>query len=194
MATFGTPSVTGKLTFYGLNGLRLGLSGYYGNTETTMNDGLDLTNTAAVQSADSSSVAIAMTAVNAQYNIGKLQFSAVGSLTSISNTDQYNDFTGSNVGSQIMGYYGEVAYRLNLKKAESFPRLIPFVRYENYDTHHAVGRNITKNDAYNREILTGGLGLQLTPGTIIKTDFQWVKTAANAKPTHVFNLGIGYWF
>lgn len=192
--TFRTPSVTGKISFYGLNGLRLGLAGYYGNSESSQFDGLDRNDAAAVQTADSTSVGIAMTAINAEYNIGDLTLRAVGSLTSISNTDEYNDYTGANLGSQIMGYYTEASYKFRLSKDKNFPRLIPFVRYENYNTHHAVRNGITKNDAYNRETLTGGLGFQITPGTIIKTDFQWVKTEANPKPTNVFNLGFGYWF
>tara|TARA_B110000459_G_scaffold76758_1_gene86373 strand:+ start:769 stop:2055 length:1287 start_codon:yes stop_codon:yes gene_type:complete len=193
-ASFRTPSYTGKLTFYGLNGLRLGLSGYYGNTESTMYDGLDRTDPVSIQSADSSSVGIAMGALNAHYNIKNLQLTAVGSITSISNTDQYNDFTGATLGSTIMGYYGEVAYKIALKKNQTFPRLIPFVRYESYDTHFGVEDNISRNSAFNRQILTAGAGLQLTPGTIIKTDLQWVATEANPRPTNVFNLGFGYWF
>ncbi|MFT5857940.1 MAG: hypothetical protein ACI865_000024 [Flavobacteriaceae bacterium] len=193
-AIFRTPSFTGKLSFYGLNGLRLGLSGYYGASESTAYDGLDRTNAAAVQMADSTSVGIAMTAINAQYNIGNLQLTAVGSITAISNTDQYNDFTGADLGNKIMGYYTEVSYKIPVKKDQAYPRLMPFVRYENYNTHHDVRNVVTKNDAYNRETITGGLGYQITPGTIIKTDFQWVKTGANPKPTNVFNLGFGYWF
>ena len=70
--------------------MRVGLSGYYGNTETTMYDGLDREDALAIQSADSSSVGIAMGALNAQYNFNNIQLTAVASMTSISNTDQYN--------------------------------------------------------------------------------------------------------
>jgi hypothetical protein len=159
-----------------------------------MYDGLDRTDAAAIQIADSSRVGIAMASINAHYTIGNLQLMAVGNITSISNSDAYNDFTGATLGSQVMGYYGEVAYRIPLRSGEAYPRLIPFVRYENYDTHHSVGERITKNDAYNREILTTGVGFQITPGTILKTDFQWVKTGVNAKPTNILNVGFGYWF
>lgn len=189
-----TPSVTGKLTFYGLNGLRLGVSGYYGNTESTKYDGLARTDTPAIQQADSTSVGVGMAAINAQYTLGKLQLTAVGSVTSISNSSAYNSYTGANLGKEIMGYYGEIAYRFNTKKDADYPKLIPFVRYENFDTHNKVESNITRNDSYKREILTAGIGFQLTAGTIFKTDYQWVKNGANPKPTSVFNLGFGYWF
>ncbi len=192
-ATLRTPAVTGKVTYYGIDGLRLGLSGYYGTSETNLYDGLERDNADGIATADSSRVGIGMASVNLQYNHKKLQFLIVSNLTNISNTDEYNAFTSSNVGSQILGYYGEVSYKLDLKKS-GYPKLIPFVRYENYDTHHAVNSSITKNDAYHREILTGGVGLQITPGTIIKTDYQWLKTTANPRPTSMFNLGFGYWF
>lgn len=120
---------------------------------------------------------------------------AVGNVTSINNADQYNMFTGSDMASKIFGYYGEVAYQIPLKgKGEQYPRLTPFVRYENYNTHAEVRTGTTQNDAYNREILTTGLGLQLTPGTVFKADFQWLKNGAAAKPTNMLNIGFGYWF
>ena len=188
------PAFIGKMTFYGFNGLRLGVSAYHGNSESTMYDGLDRNNAVAMASADSSSVGISMVAFNAHYNIKNLHFLAVGNLTSISNSEAYNEFTGSEIGSQIMGYYGEVAYHLGLKSGEEYPKLIPFVRYENYNTHHGVGRDLTANGSYHKEILTGGASIQPTPGTTLKVDYQWIKNANNQKPTGMLNVGIGYWF
>lgn len=190
---FRTPSITGKLTYYGLNGLRLGLSGYAGNSETTLYDGIRRDDVDAIATADSSIVGISMFAVNARYTIGKFQISAVGNMTSISNSEQYNAFTGTDVAKQIMGYYGELAYNFHLKEG-GYPRLTPFVRYENYDTHYAVEETITKNDSYNRETLTAGIGFMMTPNTVFKTDFQWMKTSANPRPSNMINVGFGYWF
>lgn len=188
------PAVTGKLEFYGLNGLSLGVSGYHGNTESSLYNGLDRNDALAIATADSSRVGVSMVAMNAQYHIKKLYFTAIGNFTSLSNTDAYNDFTNSNVGSQIAGYYGEMAYKLSVKKNQVYPLVTPFVRYENYNTHHAVGRDMTANEGYHYEILTGGASLQLTPGTTFKADYQWIKNAANPKPTGMLNLGFGYWF
>lgn len=188
------PAVVGKMTFYGLNGLRLGISGYHGTSESSLYDGLDRNNAAAIATADSSTVGISMAAFNAHYNWKNIHLMAVGNITSLSNADAYNEFTGSNVGTQIMGYYGEVAYHIGLKSEQEYPKLIPFVRYENYNTHHAVGRDMTANEAYHREILTGGISLQPTPGTTFKADYQFIKNVANPKPTGMLNIGFGYWF
>jgi len=158
-----------------------------------MYDGLDRNDAAAIASADSTRVGILMGSTNIQYNIGDFQILAVGSYTKLSNVDQYNGYTGSTLGKDLIGYYGEVSYKLDLKK-DGYPKLIPFVRYEKYNTHYRVEGGTTQNLAYDHEILTGGIGLQITPGTIVKTDYQWVKTVTNPKPTGLFNLGFGYWF
>ena len=135
-----------------------------------------------------------MLAINLNYKVGNLQFRGEGNMTALSNTNQFNTFTSSNVGSQIMGAYGEISYNQKLSKKKDYPLLIPFVRYENYNTHYKIAGDITTNDAYHREELTIGTGLQLTPGTVFKADFQWVKTTANPRPYNVLNVGFGYWF
>jgi hypothetical protein len=203
-ATFRTPSLTGKVTYYGLNGLRLGVSGFFGNTESSLYDGLDRNDNAAVAMADSSSVGLSMFAVNAHYNIGNLYLTAVGNITNVARTEAYNEFTGSNVGSQIMGWYGEAAYRISLKAGQEYPKLIPFVRYSEYNTHAAVDRSIDKDYGYSRKVTTGGIGLQTTPGTIFKIDYQYLeKGKENMVSTgnsgfvydkSILNIGFGYWF
>lgn len=193
-AAFSTPSITGKLAFYGLNGFRLGISGYSGKSVTSMYDGLDRNNAAAIASADSTIVGINMLAINAHYSIGKLRLMAVGNMTKLNNVEAYNTKTGSDAATRIYGAYGEVSYRQPIKSAASYPQVVPFVRYENLDTHAEVDRNVTRDKNNHREILTTGVGLQITPGTMLKADFQWQKTEANPKPTNTFNLGFGYWF
>ncbi len=189
-----TPSVTGKVTFFGIKNVRLGLSGYFGKSESTIYNGLNRDSSFLIAQADSSSIGIALASFNIDYSIGKFKIRGEGIITSLSNTDQYNVFTSSNIGKQIMGYYGELSYKHLLKKKQQYPQLIPFVRYENYDTHYKTSNVITKNNSYNREVLTAGAGLQLSPGTIFKFDYQWLKNGSNPRPTGLLNVGFGYWF
>lgn len=201
-AILSTPSLTGKIEYYGLSGLRLGLSGYFGNTESTLHDGLSREDNAAIATADSSIVGINMIGFNAMYNWKNLQFTAIGSFTTLSNSEAYNSFTGSNIGSEIMGWYGEIAYKAKLKSGQEYPQLIPFVRYENYNTHHSVDRTISQNLSYNKRVVTSGVGLQLTPGTIFKIDYQIIDHMANqldgstgyVHDKNILNVGFGYWF
>ncbi|MCB0761700.1 MAG: hypothetical protein KDC12_09265, partial [Flavobacteriales bacterium] len=90
--------------------------------------------------------------------------------------------------------YGEIAYHQSIRKGKDYPKVIPFVRYENYDTHFAVAESVEKNPAYHREIITAGMGFQITPGTIVKADFQWLTTEADRRPGQLLNVGFGYWF
>lgn len=188
-----SPALTGKLSFYGVKGLNLEASAYYGKSESSLYDKVDRSDATALAHADSSSVTIMMTGVNFTYNIKGLQILGVGNYTVLGNTGAYNAFGGANLGSELFGYYGEVAYTFKLKKA-GYPSLTPFVRYEQYNTHHRVANGIAKNASYNREVLTAGLGFQITPGTVVKADYQWLKSEAAVKPTGLFNFGIGYWF
>jgi len=193
-ATFRTPSFTGKLTYYGINGLNLGVSGYYGQTESTLYDGLGRDDQEGIAMADSSAVGIAMASINATYTIKNLSIKILAATTQLSNTEEYNEFTGTNAATRMFGYYGELGYNFKLKSNQDFPLLIPFVRYENFDTHAELNNGATRNTGYHKEVLTTGLGLQLTPGVIFKSDFQWRKTEADPKPTNMLNVGFGYWF
>lgn len=192
-ATLRTPAFTGKLTFFGLNGLRIGLSGYYGTSESSAYDNLDRNDSDAVAAADSTRVGILMAGTNIHYTVGGLELAFIGNYTQLSNTGAYNAYTGSDIGKELFGYYGEAAYRFKLRKS-GYPQLIPFVRYERYNTHARVENGTSKDFSYDREVLTGGIGFQITAGTIIKTDYQWIKSIDNPKPTGLFNLGFGYWF
>ena len=93
----------------------------------------------------------------------------------------------------MLGYYGELSYELDLK-TNDYLKLIPFVRYESYDTHYSVDESITKENAYNREEITIGAGLKLAPGAIFKADFQLFGNRSNSNYTNILNIGFGYWF
>lgn len=198
-AMFRKPALTGKVTYFGLNGLRLGLSGYFGKTESILYDGIYRNDNNSILQADSSSVGLSMFATNIMYNIRNFQFTAVGNITKISNTQEYNTFTGSDLGSQIMGWYGELAYRKSLKEGKKYPMLVPFVRYANYDTQYAVTGETVKKQMNDKRVYTGGASLQITPGSILKVDYQIINNKKENGEGYEFNsnylnVGFGYWF
>ena len=65
----------GRLSYYGIPGLNLGVSLYSGESETVLYNGLDLNNETAVATADSSKIGIQMIGLDARYNDGPLQAS-----------------------------------------------------------------------------------------------------------------------
>jgi len=68
--------------------------------------------------------------------------------------------------------------------------LFPFIRYENFNTHHEVSTETTQNNNYHRKIITTGLSYKITPGAVLKVDYQ---RGLNSK-TDKINAGVGVWF
>jgi hypothetical protein len=194
------PNFSGKIEYYGIRGLNVGLSGYFGDTQSKLYNGIDKDNDAALAKADSSIVGISMIGLDARYNLKGLQLRGQFYSASLSNADQYNRFTGKNkttpndLGSLMTGYYVEAGYNVfrHLEKVQS--ELIPFVRFEGYDTHAKVPSNITRNKLYKNAVITSGLTLKLAQGAVLKTDLQWVKPDGAEKYAKVFSAGLGVMF
>ncbi|MFZ4726573.1 MAG: hypothetical protein ACOYMD_14145 [Paludibacter sp.] len=189
-----SPNFTGKIEYYAIRGLNLGLSGYIGNTESTLYNGLDKSNAAAVTKADSSVAKIAMVGVDARYNLGGLQMRGQFYYTDIANTEQYNVLTKKDLGSAMMGYYVEVGYNVFRFCSKSKTELVPFVRYENYNTHYATSGTLSKNMAYSNNVITTGLTYKLAKGVVLKADLQFVKSETSTEYSKVFNAGVGVMF
>lgn len=182
-STMSSPTFASKVDYYGLPGLRLGVSGYFGKTQTE--DGLE--------SIDGSTIGINMLGVDARYTYQR--FSARGQFiyASLSDTEAYNNATGKDLGSALQGWYVEAAF--NLLPQHNKQKLVAFTRYENYNTHTDVAGNLTKNDAYDRTDITIGLSYHIAPGVVVKGDYQF---RDNALPGDAvkdrLNFGIGVWF
>jgi len=194
-----SPNFTAKVQYYGLRGLNIGLSGYFGKTQSRLYNGIEKTDDAALLSADSSVVNISMLGLDARYSIKGFQFRGQYYYTSLSNTDQYNSFTNddgtlNDLGSSMTGYYIEAAYNVFRPCEKLKTELIPFVRYEEFNTHNTVENNIVKNKAYNNSIITTGLTWKPAKGAVLKADMQFYKSELESKYSKVFNLGFGVMF
>jgi len=182
-STINSPTFAAKLDHYGIPGLRLGVSGYFGRTQAED----------AIQDIDGADVGISMIGIDARYAYQR--FTARGQFihTNISDTGAYNNLTGKDLGSTLQGWYVEAAY--NVLSQEKQQQLIAFARYENYDTHNAVEGNLVKNFSYDRNEWTVGLSYKLAPGAVVKADYQLKDNAIpNADSKNQLNLGIGVWF
>ena len=187
-----SPNLATKIDFYGIPGLKLGASGYFGKSQSTLYNGLDMSNTAAVNRADSSVIGISMLGLDARYRTGGFEARAQFNIANLKNTDSYNAFTGKDLGSRLVGYYIEAGYNL-LHNAETSQKLVPFLRYEKYNTHSRTEGNLTKNSAYDRTDITFGIGWWLSNGAVLKADYQAFKNAFDDSSGQ-FNLGVGIWF
>jgi hypothetical protein len=176
----------------------VGFSGYFGKTQSTLYDGIDKNDDAAIAIADSSVVGVAMFGVDARYNVGGLQLRGQYYLTSLSNTKEYNEFTAdtdglNDLGSAMSGYYIEAGYNV-FKSTNAKSELIPFIRYEAYNTHSSVENTISENAAYNVNMITTGITWKLTPKAALKADLQFTKNEAADEYTKQFNAGVAVMF
>lgn len=197
-----SPNYAARIDYFGINRLSLGLSGYVGNTQSKLYDNLAESNHAMKMKADSSVVGISMIGADARYNLNGLELRGQFYYTLFSNTEKYNKFTrtgtGTNVsfndvGTSAMGYYVEAGYNV-FRPLNTEMELVPFVRYQTYDLHHTVNTNMTKNSAYNVDIITAGLTLKLTKGAVVKTDVDFAKAANATNRTITLNAGFGLTF
>lgn len=189
-STINSPNLSAKLDYYGLPGLRLGLSGYFGRTQAE--DDVDMI--------DGSDIGISMIGVDARYAYQR--FTARGQFihASLSDTEDYNNLyydlaTNPNegLGSSLQGWYVEAAY--NLLPQNNAQRLFAFARYEQYDTHADTDGALQQNDAYNRNDFTTGLSYHIAPGVVLKGDYQFRDNAqSGSEVENRLNFGIGVWF
>ncbi len=194
-----SPNFTGKVEYFGVRGLNIGLSGYFGNSQSKLYDKIDKSNTALKAKADSSVVGMSMIGLDSRYNLKGLELRGQLYYTSFSNTDEYNKFTQkagklNDLGENMFGYYVEAGYNVLRPFSKTKMELIPFVRYQDYNMHLAVNDNQTVNNKYIGTVITTGLTFRLTKGAVVKADVDFAKTKADAKATTTFNAGFGIMF
>ena len=116
-----------------------------------------------------------------------------GDLDGVARLNQKLALTGNrSVGEELAGYYVEAGYDV-LSLAQSRQALIPFARWESYDTQEAVPAGFARNPASEIETLTIGVNWKPIEQLIFKADWQDV---ANGADTGVdqWNLALGFIF
>lgn len=182
-STMNNVNFSAKLDYYGLPGLRLGLSGYFGRTQSDK----------AIEDTPGADIGLAMLGFDARY--AYQGFTARGQFinASISDSEEYNALYGSDLGSSLQGWYLEAGY--NLLPMHKKQQLFSFVRYEDYDTHASTEGGLVKNLSYDRNEWTFGLTYKVAPGAAFKADYQLKNNAVTGNETvKQFNLGFGVWF
>ena len=182
-STIDSPTLSTKFDYYGIPGLRLGLSTYFGKTQAADE----------IETVEGANIGISMLGLDARYAYDR--FTARGQFihASLSDTDEYNALTGADLGSALQGWYVEGAF--NLLPIQNEQKLFAFVRYEMYDTHASTAGSLLENEAYDRTDVTTGLTYHLAPGVVLKGDYQFRSNAEdNSDVQDRLNFGIGVWF
>lgn len=182
-STIDSPTFSVKFDYYGLPGLRLGLAGYFGDTQAEDN----------VEEIEGANIGISMLGLDARYAIQRFTARGQYVYASLSGTEAYNDLTGNDLGSVLNGWYLEGAY--NLLPLTKEQRLFAFLRYEKYDTHADTEGDLLRNDAYNRTDVTLGLSYHIAPGVVFKGDYQFRDNElSGSNVNNRLNFGLGVWF
>ncbi len=198
-AYLSSPALTGKIEFYGIKNLNIGLSGYLGKSQSKLFGKLPDDNTSLRAKADSSAVGIAMVGADSRFQLKGIEIRGQVYYTSISNTEEYNIFTrtgttNNDLGKSMFGYYIEAGYNVFKLFSSIDQELVPFIRYEFYNTHQSVDLSTIKNLNYENTLITTGLTYRLNMKAVIKTDIQFSKSSVVDEFSKLINAGIGVMF
>jgi hypothetical protein len=178
---------SGRLDYVGTAGLLVGISAYSGNT------GQD-NRTPTGQKIDAHTNVFD---VHADWQWRGLWLRGLFAQTAISQADLINELNGfvgdESVGSRQNGWYVQGAYDVLSFSPTSKMSLLPYVRYEQYDTQEQVPAGYARNPANDIDELTMGLAFKPIDRLVFKLDWQQRRNAANTG-INAWNVALGYIF
>lgn len=108
--------------------------------------------------------------------------------------NELNGFEGDeSVGSHQEGWYLQGAFDLLSLKPGARAALLPFVRYERFDTQARVPAGYERNPANDVRELTAGVAFKPIPQIVVKADWQQRHNAARTG-VNQWNVALGYIF
>ncbi len=197
LTTMTSPAVAARVEYTGVKNLRLSASGYYGNSAR---------NSSKPQAMTGLKGRVAIASADAQYIghnvIARANF-IYGDLTDSKAISDVNRtiFTKTGypltaVAKNAMTYSAELGYDV-FGPFRMKQKLIPFVRYEYYNTAETVEEGARQQPRYKRDIFSFGLNYQILPNMVIKADYAIRRIDyGNYNDEHTFGIGLAYtgWF
>lgn len=172
-------ALTGRVDWAPLGGLTVGASLFSGNTGqgAGFDGGLTLWD------------------AHAEYRWRGLQARALYASTSIDDAaaiNAQNGLTGDqSVGEEQYGWYGEVGY--DVLAGRSSQSLIPFVRYERWNSQDEVPAGFAADPGNDKTLTTVGLSWKVIPNVVVKADWNGYENEARTGVDQ-FNVGLGFLF
>jgi hypothetical protein len=144
---------------------------------------------------------VTMFGADAQYNIGDLYLRGVAARGTIAYASRINAAYHSGpgttppIGSVVGGGYVEAAYDVaKLLSPNTQQQLLPFVRWERYNTMSSVPVGVIADAANDRQAITAGLTFKPTFNTAFKLDFTMHDDSFDTKLPGELAMGVGYNF
>ena len=130
-----------------------------------------------------------------QWKYRGLEFKALGAWGHIANADVLSAAQGQTIGSSNYGWYTDIGYDiLPLLFNDTNQALLPFFRYEHYNTQATAPNGFAADLSQDKQIFQVGLNYKPIPNVVIKADYRNV---SNKKGTHdpdSVSLGFGFIF
>jgi len=178
---------SGRLDYVGTPGLLVGASVFTGDT------GQD-NRTPSGQKIDAHTTVFD---VHADWQWRGLWLRGLFAQTAISQANLINEFNGfvgdESVGSRQNGWYVQGVYDVLSFSPTSKMSLLPYVRFEQYDTQEQVPAGYARNPANDIDELTVGIAFKPIDRLIFKLDWQQRQNAANTG-VNAWNVALGYIF
>ncbi len=184
------PGLSGQLEYFGFAGTKIGLSAYYGKTNTTLFTSIPSEDSRFREMVDSSTVKLSMAALHTTSSIGNWTLRSQYVFTAFHRNEHFNTFTGSDVPDFMHGFYLLAAYDFI---DEDNVTLAPFIRYAHLNNHLKVSKPVIKNQSLKQDVVTVGINYKPNPAVVFKLDYQFYRLG-NDQMFNQINSGIGVWF
>ena len=180
-------ALSGRLDYVGTPGLLVGASVFSGDSGQ---DNL-------TPSGESVDGRTSVFDIHADWQWRGLWLRGLYAQTTISQADLINEQNGfvgdESVGNRQSGWYVQAAYDVLSFSPTSKMSLLPYARYEEFDTQGQVPAGYTRNPANDRSELTLGLAFKPIDRLIFKVDWQQRHNAAHTG-VNAWNVALGYIF
>jgi hypothetical protein len=178
----------GRVDYTGKLGLLLGTSAYFGNSGQ-----------GAVLPSDPARTIGAPTLVwegHAEYKARGLDLRGLLSIATLGDAVAINQLNGlsgsSSVGERMIGWYLQAGYDV-LRARGSEQQLVPYVRYERFNTQSKVPAGFSADPANDSRFITLGAVWKPLPNVSLKTDYQVARNKAHTGVNQL-NVDLGYLF
>ena len=159
-------AVVGRLDYIGVDGLTVGVSAFHGNSG---------------QSSEAGSVTTTILDSHVEYQHRGWRFRWLGVWAEIDDVAELNAANGldpvgnpadafESVGEELNGFYVEAMYNV-FNETDEDSELLPFVRYEQFDTQAEVPDGYVADPANDQEIWTFGVAYKPHPNIVFKADY-----------------------
>jgi hypothetical protein len=127
-----------------------------------------------------------------QFRLMGIDLTGLYARTKVKGAEGISALVGETVGSEQFGWYAEAAYHLGQLIGSTWD-LVPFVRWEAFDTQKEVPAGLVEDPATDREVLTYGLAFYPDPQVAIKIDREQWEDATGADENRS-NLALAFMF